>query len=63
MTGTTLDLRRALADKPRELPPLEFDLTGCAAMISWIKPHTDAIREAADKAEKARKAEQGRNTP
>lgn len=57
MATTTLDLRRALADKPRDLPPLEFDLTGAEALVNYIRPHTDAIRERADE------EQQGRDTP
>lgn len=45
---TTLDLRGDYArlNPPKDLPPLEFDLTGAHALVGVIKPVTDGMRSA-----------------
>lgn len=53
---TTLDLRGDYArlNPPKDLPPLEFDLSGAHALVSVIRPVTDARRDEADRVEQAR---------
>ena len=45
---TILDLRGDYArlNPPKDLPPLEFDLTGAHALVGVIKPVTDGMRAA-----------------
>lgn len=53
---TTLDLRSDYArlNPPKELPALEFDLTGAHALIGAIKPITDAHRADRNRFDKQR---------